>query len=220
MTMALTPQEIEGKEFERRLRGYDRDAVRAFLAAVSEEMARLVGEIDRLNLMSGESVRLVEDYKARETTIQETLYAVRGLADEIKKEARRESDLIVREARIAADRLTSQAREQVTRIEEEIARLKLERDIFEDRVRSTAQEHLRLIEARQGEGEVRDRLRFLGKKPGTAAASGVHPEKTPSPASTQQIQSGAPAGAGGAGAAAGSTPVHGTPAPGKFESAS
>ncbi len=165
--MSLTPQEIENKQFERRFRGFDPAAVSAFLSAVSDEMTRLIGEIETAHQKSADLQRLVDDHKAREGTIQETLYAVRGLADEIKREARRESDLIVREARIAADRLTSQAREQVSRIEEEISRLRLERDAFEDRVAMAAEDHLRLIEIRKGEGEVRDRLRFLGRRGNT-----------------------------------------------------
>ena len=167
--MSLTPQEIENKQFEKGFRGFDAAAVQAFLSLVSDEMTRLIGEVEAGHQKTSDLQKLIDDYKAREGSIQETLYAVRGLADEIKKEARRESDLIVREARIAADKLTAQAREQVARIEEEISRLRLERDAFEDRVRMAAEDHLRLIEIRKGEGEVRDRLRFMGRRPAQGA---------------------------------------------------
>ena len=174
--MPITPNELQNREFKSKFfGGFDRKQVRECLAEASDEMAKLIGELEQTRREKADHARTIEDYRGREGAIQDTLYSVRGLAEEIKKEARRESDIMVREARLAADRLLQQAREQVSRIEEEISHLRLERDAFEDHVKLAAEEHLRMIEARHREGEAKDRLRFLGRRPvaSNSSTSGV-----------------------------------------------
>jgi cell division initiation protein len=180
--MKITPNDVENHPFKVEFRGFKRSQVRAFLSQVSEEMAVLVGEMADLREKADQLQHLVDDYRSREGGIQDALYAVRKLAEDIKKEAHRESDVIIREARMAADLMLQQARVQVSRIEEDISRLRLERDAFEDRVRLLAEEHLRLIDSRHREGEIRDRLKFLGarhKRPAAPAAPEAAPRVRP-----------------------------------------
>jgi len=169
--LRLTPGEVENKTFRRSFRGYDPPETRSFLAEVSEQIVELASALERLQQENEELIRTVEDYRSRENVIQETLLTVRQLAEQIKSEGRREADLIIREARAAADRQLQQARDQVMRIEEQISDLRLERDSFEDRVRLAAEEHLRLIQSRREEGEVRERLRLLSLRHSTPPSS-------------------------------------------------
>jgi cell division initiation protein len=167
--MKITPAEIENKRFRRRFRGFDRQEVLHFLGEVSEEMLALAGRMEELEREHGELDRRIEEYRKRDGAIQETLLAVRKLADEIRDEARRDADLIVREARLTGETQLRQARECALRIEDEIVHLRLERDNFEDRVRMAAEEHLRVLDARREEGEVREKLRLLSLRHGQSA---------------------------------------------------
>jgi len=162
--MKITPSEIENKTFKKRFRGFDRTETREFLSGLSEQIVEVAGELENLRQQRDELQQSLDGYKSREAAIQETLYAVRNLAEEIKNEARREADLIVREAGLAAERQLQQGREQVAKLEQEISHLRLERDAFEDRVKLAAEEHLRVIESRRQEGEVRDKLRILSRR--------------------------------------------------------
>jgi cell division initiation protein len=151
MSDRLTARDVEGQEFNRRVRGYDCDEVRMFLRSVSEE-------IERLNLANGELKEQVggleqrlSDFQTRERTLQETLITAQRMADELKEKTVTESELLVKEARIKAERLLQQAQDQLARIEAEISRTRLERDMFENRLRSLIEEHQSMIDLRKTE---------------------------------------------------------------------
>lgn len=178
--MTMTPADVENKRFRRGWRGFDRAEVLQFLAEVSEEMLALASRVDELERSGAELGQRLEDLRSRESAIQETLVSVRQMADRIlgdsrreaervRDEARREAELILREARFEGETQIRHAREQAMRVEEEIVGLRVERDTFEDRIRMAADEHLRLLDARREEAEVREKLRVLSLRHGQAA---------------------------------------------------
>ena len=96
--------------------------------------------------------------------------AFREMASGLKEKSQAESDLMIKEARLKAERLIERAQDQLTRIEAEISRAKLERDLFENRLRSTIEEHEALLDLRKRERSEPDNLRFLRRR--TAAEAG------------------------------------------------
>ena len=48
--MRITPLEIKRKTFEKKLRGFDKDEVDAFLASLSQEWERLLNENNELKI--------------------------------------------------------------------------------------------------------------------------------------------------------------------------
>jgi len=143
--MALTPIDIENQKFETRMRGYDRDQVTKFLAALAEEMTRLIGEKNRLEEELAGARKLMADSQARDRKLQDSVLALRELTEKMKEEAQREGELVVREARQKADHILHQARAESLRIEGQISQLRIERRNFEERLRMLVEEHLRLI---------------------------------------------------------------------------
>jgi cell division initiation protein len=164
MTTRLTAMDIEKQSFTRKMRGFDTDEVQLFLRAVAEE-------IERLNLanatLSEESSTLrlrLEDFKERERTLQETLVTAQMMSADLKERAKSEADLLVKEARFKAERVLEQAQDQVKALENEIGRLRLERDAFENRLRAAIEEHLSLLDLRKQEKADIDNLRFLRRR--------------------------------------------------------
>jgi cell division initiation protein len=89
------------------------------------------------------------------------------MAEEHRENTRVESELLVKEARIKAERLLEQAQDQLATLESEIAQARLERDVFENRLRSAVQEHLSLLDLRKSERAEVDNLRFLRRRTGS-----------------------------------------------------
>ena len=58
-------------------------------------------------------------------------------------------------------------RDQLATLESEIAQARLERDVFENRLRSAVQEHLALLDLRKAERADVDNLRFLRRRTGS-----------------------------------------------------
>jgi len=151
MSNRLTAMDIEKQEFQRRVRGFDPDQVTLFLKSVGEE-------VERLNLQNGElreeigRLRLEsEELRSRERTLQETLITAQLMTSDLKEKSRAEADMVIREARMRAERTLQESQDQLARIDAEISRCKLERDLYEKRLRSMIDEHISLLNRRQEE---------------------------------------------------------------------
>jgi cell division initiation protein len=94
---------------------------------------------------------LVAEHRTREQTLQETLVTAQKMAEEFKERSKAQADQLMRETRVKAERALGESQDQLARLEAEISRCKLERDLFEKRLRSTIEEHLDLLDQRKGE---------------------------------------------------------------------
>jgi cell division initiation protein len=164
MSSRLTAMDVEKQEFSRGLRGYEKDEVRLFLRSVAEEIERLNLENSTLREENGSLRARIEDFRERERMLQETLLTAQRMAEELNEKSQKEADLMIKEARIKAERLLEQSQDQLSRLEAEIGRLKLERDAFENRLRSTVEEHLALMELHRKERADLDNVRFLRRR--------------------------------------------------------
>jgi len=164
MSTRLTAMDIEKQGFTRKMRGYDSDEVQLFLRAVAEEIERVNLENATLNEEAGVLRHRLEDFKDRERTLQETLVTAQIMSADLKDRSRAEADLLVKEARFKAERLLEQAQDQLHALENEIGRLRLEKDAFENRLRAAIEEHLSLLDLRKQEKADIDNLRFLRRR--------------------------------------------------------
>jgi len=165
----LTAMDVENQEFKRKIRGFDPEEVGYFLKSVAEE-------IERLNLENGElweeMGRLRSehgDLRAREELLQKTLVTAQKMSQEMQDRARKEAELILRDARMKSERTLHDAQENLAKLEAEISRCKIERDLFEKRLRSTVEEHLTLLEQRREETGSPDNVRVLPRRTGSEA---------------------------------------------------
>lgn len=157
--MPLTPLDIESRRFKRDILGYSRQEVDQMLRAAADALSQA-------NLEKEESLRLlqaarreVDEYRSREKTLIESLAAAERLTEERKSLAHQESERIISDARRQAEDLLQRTRAEVTRIEQQILRLKVERENFEARLLGLIDEHRRLIEMRRQEAGLTDKLR-------------------------------------------------------------
>jgi cell division initiation protein len=122
--MSLTPVEIRHVKLNRRLVGYDREAVDRLLEEIAasfedawRERADLRDEIERLEseLQRGREI---------EEALRSTLLSAERIADELRARAHREADLIVEEARARAREITGSGEAEQERVHAEIRRLR------------------------------------------------------------------------------------------------
>jgi len=164
MSARLTAMDIEKQEFTRKMRGYEVDEVRLFLRAVAEEVERVNLENATLREENGALQIRLDDYKDRERALQETLVTAQRMSADLKDRSKAEAELLVKEARVKAERLLEQAQDQLHALENEIGRLRLEKDAFESRLRASIEEHLSLLDLRKQEKADIDNLRFLRRR--------------------------------------------------------
>jgi cell division initiation protein len=122
--MSLAPVEIRHVKLARRLVGYDTTAADRLLEQITvsfeevwRERADLREEIERLE---GELAR----FKDLESLLRNTLLSAERAADELRAQARKESELIIEEARLRSREITSGAEEERERMRTDVRRLR------------------------------------------------------------------------------------------------
>lgn len=169
MSDRLTAMDVRKQQFRRGWRGYDAEEVRMYLQSVAEELERLNLQNGELLEEAGQLRRELAELRSRERTLQETLVSAQKMADELTERSRARADLIVKEARLKSEQTLQEHQDQLARLEAEISRAKLERDLFEKRLRATIEEHVDLLERRQEDRSGLDNvhpLRRLGSDAG------------------------------------------------------
>ena len=123
--MPLTPVEIRHIEMRRAwLRGYRRKPVDELLEDIAssfEEVWRERADLsDRLEELETEAAK----HRELEALLRSTLVSAERAAQDMKEQARRESDLIVQEAHAEARRVTRESVAEKRRLEEDIVRIR------------------------------------------------------------------------------------------------
>jgi cell division initiation protein len=122
-----------------------------YLKSVGEEVERLNLENAERDEELGQLRARIDEFSQRERILQDAIVSAQRMSDEMQQKARSEADLLLREARMNAERRLQESQDQLSRIENEISRLRLERDSFEKRLRGLVEQHLELLDLRSSE---------------------------------------------------------------------
>lgn len=140
--MDLTPLDVRYQEFPTGFRGYQKEAVRAYLARVAEVMEGLIGENEalkeRLKGLEEEVARL----KEAEGELKRAVVAAEKIARELKAQAEREAELIRKEALAAKEQVLREAAEELRRLRGEIERARQEKALFLSQFQALLQGYL------------------------------------------------------------------------------
>jgi cell division initiation protein len=159
----LTPTDIQRQSFSSRFRGFDRDEVRAFLAAVAEEMAALQREKDGTEQQLRHLELIVGEHREREAILKNTLLTAQKAAEDIRETARKEADTVVKQAELQGDRLLELAQGRAHEVERGILELRGHRTALRTDIRALIMRLTHLLDL-QEEAEVEDNLRFLKRR--------------------------------------------------------
>ena len=123
--MPLTPVEIRHLELHRAwLRGYRRRGVDQILTEIADSFEEVWREradlADRLDELEAEAAK----HRELEALLRSTLVSAERAAQDMKEQARRESDLIVQEAHAESRRVTRQSVAERQRLEEETRKIR------------------------------------------------------------------------------------------------
>ena len=123
--MPLTPVEIRHIELRRAwLRGYRRKPVESLLEEIAdsfEEVWRERADLsDRLEEVEAEAAK----HRELEALLRSTLVSAERAAQDLKEQARRESDLIVQEAHAESRRVARESAAEKRRLEEDIVKIR------------------------------------------------------------------------------------------------
>ncbi|SEO29201.1 DivIVA domain-containing protein [Propionispora vibrioides] len=141
----LTPLDIHNQEFKRSFRGYNEEEVDEFLDRVIKDYEQLYREnieikesLDRLNSK-------LEHFQNMENTLHNTLVIAQETAEEVKLNAKKETELLIKETEIKAQKMIEEAMGKVRKMNGEYEELQKQAQIFRTRIRTLLQAQLEMV---------------------------------------------------------------------------
>jgi cell division initiation protein len=143
----ISPFEIENKEFNNKISGYDKTEVDEYLYKLSNDIENM---IKTLEMKDKEISRLEDELKKFhriEKNITEALVVSKETANEIINNAKQKSENIITEHENKAKNIMDQANREVLDAKHEFQEVKKEMNIYKIKMRSLIQSQLELNES-------------------------------------------------------------------------
>lgn len=132
----LRPIDIQNKEFEKKIKGYDVEQVDDFLDAVIHDYEILMKENQKMKDKITLLTESLEHYKIIEATMDNALSVAKDTAQSIRANAEAEAENIIAKAKLDAQRLSKQIDEEHAKKHREMLALKSEIEAQKTRIAS------------------------------------------------------------------------------------
>lgn len=144
--MKLTPLDMQQQQFPNGTFGYQKKEVRTFLEFVSREFELVLSQLKERE----EQVRRLEDdvfkYRDREEMLKEALITAQRISEDMRAQAKKESELVIAEAEMKAERIIHHAHSRLLAILEEITDMKRQKIQLREGLRQIIVTHQKLLE--------------------------------------------------------------------------
>jgi cell division initiation protein len=144
--MRFTPYNIKTQEFNRAVRGYDKDEVQAFLEAVSVEFEKLIKDNEELLNQVEEYKQDIKEYKHLEKSLQSTLVEAQESSSKALASAKRQNELIIKEAEVKAAQVIAKANKESERIINAVHDLREEKKLLLAKLKSFVDTQVKILD--------------------------------------------------------------------------
>jgi len=174
--MRITPLDIRNHPFRKRVSGYDREEVDAFLQMIAEDYEDLLRESEGLREQTLRLEVRVSDLAANEHLLQETLTTAQKLSEDLKRTAVKEAEVVVCEAEIKGEKILAAAHRRAAKLADEIREMKSLRTRVSENVRAAIETHMSLLDGLMAEDHedpvAEGKISYLTHVPREAKSSG------------------------------------------------
>ncbi|MEM9326718.1 MAG: DivIVA domain-containing protein [Bacteroidota bacterium] len=108
--MKITPIEIRQKSFEKKLRGYDKEEVSAFLLSLSNEWERVLDENKENKIKLDQALKEVEKLREVENSLFKTLKTAEDTGANLVEQANKAAELHLKETQMNAEAILSESK--------------------------------------------------------------------------------------------------------------
>ena len=142
----ITPLDIENKRFAKQMmNGYSVEEVDDFLDELTVDYSKNYKEVTELRSKVEELNNSLLQYKAIESTLQNTLVMAQSTAEEVKNVAKQKADQIVEEAKASAQKQVDDLNNEIVLKQKEIDDIKKQFDIYKAKMESLLISKLELL---------------------------------------------------------------------------
>lgn len=144
--MRVTPIDIQQQKFRNAWRGLDPQEVTSFLDLVAQQLTAVLRENSELQRDIKTLQKEIEEHRNREETLREAMLTAQRAIDEIREQAKKEAQLVVSEAELRAEKIIHTAHARVTKLADEIAELRRQRQRAIGEVRGILRTHDKILD--------------------------------------------------------------------------
>jgi len=145
--MKFTPFSIKSQEFNRVLRGYDKDEVQAFLEKVADDFDRISSENEKLKKDVEILNEQMKEYKKIEKSLQTTLLSAQESSTKAIDSVKKQTALMIKEAELKAAQVVEKAKENANSVRDSVLHLREEKLLLIARLTAIINSQSELIEA-------------------------------------------------------------------------
>lgn len=166
--MKITPMDIRGHQFKKKMRGCDPRDVEALKDLAAEALEDAGRDIASLEERLKDALTRLDALLGNEAILRETLTTAQRMVEELKGSARKEAELIIAEAKLQGEGIVRPAQTRLQQLQEEIFRLKKQRKELETSIKAVIDYHSSTLmlegeEAKKAD-EAADKVRPFGRK--------------------------------------------------------
>lgn len=142
----ITPMDIHNKEFETGFRGYDKEAVNAFMAELVHDYETLYRDNREMTDKIEQLEKRIAQYEKMEATMNNALVLAQETGENVKNSARKEADLIIQEAEQQRRQIIAEAERQLREGCEKYAVIRNEVAVFKARMESLLNSQMQMVD--------------------------------------------------------------------------
>lgn len=143
--MRITPIDIQQQQFKTRPLGYEKAGVDHFLEMVAAELERLHRQSMEYKEDLARTRVSLEEMRAREATLKDTLVTTQKVTDDLKANARKEAEILIADAQLRGERIVRDAEQRRIQMISEIQEIRRQKISFESSLRALVESHIHLL---------------------------------------------------------------------------
>lgn len=144
--MRFTPLSIKKQEFNKAIRGYDKEDVHAFLEKLADELEEIQRENEEMKKQLDVANSQLSEFRRIEKNLQETLLKAQESSAKAIESTKKQTTLMIKEAEIKSSQLIEKAKEQADDVRNSIIKLREERDFIIAKLRAIVSTQSQLLE--------------------------------------------------------------------------
>ena len=134
--MKYTPFGIKNQEFNRSVRGYDKDEVKAFLEKLADEFERLQNDNDKLKADLEKMDNQLQEYRKIEKNLQTALLSATETTTKAVDSTKKQTALMIKEAELKAAQIVEKAKESANTLRQSVLKLREEKKLLVARLKA------------------------------------------------------------------------------------
>lgn len=134
--MKFTPFGIKTQEFNKSVRGFDRDEVKVFLERLSDEFEKLQNENEKLKIELERREDQLKEFKRIEKNLQQAMLNQTETTSKTVESAKKQTALMIKEAELKSLQIIEKAKESSNSIRDSVLKLREEKKLLVARIKA------------------------------------------------------------------------------------